>query len=318
MTNEIKSIKPPANIIAIFNTTCNYRCRFCSHSIQGHKMDCWSWELITGGLRSLWEGSNINNIGGCGEISCLPFFERLLDFFENETKGYICFSTNGYLLDASKLRGRRVYEICVSTHTTDPETYDNLTGTKGRLPTVLDNIRTLATRSPENPRNFRLVVVAVVTEKNVLQAPDLARFCLDAGVDQLRFLSLADPTVVGLGTYPEDLVFHETEENMAALREACEIMSTEYSTAVNVLPDADRKEVVKKNMPECMSPIEQIVIGPEGRVQPCCFIPDWYDFGNVFNTPWEEIWRSEYYEKFRRDAAAGTCELCLKHCKNWG
>lgn len=69
--------RPPTNIIAVFNTTCNYRCRFCSHSLPGNLMECWSYNDITTLLDDLWNHSELNNIGGCGEITALPFFETI-------------------------------------------------------------------------------------------------------------------------------------------------------------------------------------------------------------------------------------------------
>jgi len=305
---------PPDSVIAIFNCSCNYRCVFCSHGVNNCAQSCWTFEKTTKDLDSLWSQSGLNNIGGCGEISTIPYFKKLMEYFDSKP-GRVCFSTNGSKLDVAELRKHRLYEIVISIHTTDEATYDYLTGSRGHLPQVMENARLLC----EQPRDYKAILVAVITQLNVKQMPALAEFALSIGADQLRFLPLIDSKIVGLGeSYPPGLVPEESEENTAAMKEAERILSPVPDGVRPVLPNCSREEVVRRNMSSCQSPSCQIVIGPTGEVQPCCFIPDYEWSGNAFETPWEEIWDSDLYNQFREQVADGTCELCLKYCKNWG
>lgn len=308
-------IKPPDNVVAVFTSVCHYRCRFCANRLNVKAMWHWSYEDITTKLDTLWNGANYMNIGGCGEVTTLPFFTKLLEYLDTKP-GRICLSTNGHKLQPELMRRYRIAEIVISLHSLVPKTYDALTGTRGYLPTVLQNTRGMMAR----PHEYHGVIAAVVTQKNVLEAPILARFALDIGADELRLLPLADPVQTGVkdGKYDDDITLLETPENMAAIREANDIMGREDRKVRGFLTAGERREVVRKRMPLCPSPTTQIVINMDGRIQPCCFIPPTYGFGNVLEQPWEEIWNGEKYQEFREQTQCGTCEMCLNYCKNWG
>ena len=303
----------PENVIAIFTSVCHYRCRFCSNRL--HIPDQWHWSLDEiKRLDPLWDHAKILNISGCGEVVTLPFFDQLMEYLDTKP-GRICISTNGHRIRPAMLRQSRLREIVISLHSLIPETYDELTGTKGLLPTVLKNTAEMMAK----PHDYNAVIVAVMTEKNVREAPAIARFALDVGADEARFLPLADPVIVGVGkTYDEDIQFHETPENLASIAEANKIMGAKNKTVRGFLTAETRREVVRRKMHTCQSPSGQIVIGMDGTVQPCCFIPPTCGFGNVLKQPWEDVWEGEKYETFRQQVREGTCELCLEHCKNWG
>jgi len=303
----------PKDVIAIFTSKCHYRCRFCSNRLHVPQQWHWSLEDIKR-LDPLLDHANLLNIGGCGEVVALPFFDELMEYLDTKP-GKICLSTNGHLVRPEMLRRYRMAEFVISLHSLIPTVYDELTGTKGLLPTVLKNTREMMAK----PRDYKAVIVSVVTEKNVKEAPELARFALELGADEMRFLPLADPVITGLGEkYDDDIQFQETPENLAFIAEANKIMGAENRDVRGFLTTESRTEEVRRRMPSCKSPTDQIVIGMDGAVQPCCFIPPTCGLGNVLKQPWEDVWESEKYQTFRQQVSEGTCELCLNHCKNWG
>lgn len=277
-------------------------------------MDCWSFGEIVHRLGTLWDTSEINNIGGCGEITAVPFFEELLDYLDRKP-GKTCFATNGYRLQPDSLRQRRLDHVVVSLHSLIPDVYDDLTGTVGHLPIVVDNLRALA----KQPRDYGVVIAFVVTGANVHEVPAMARFSLDAGVDEVRFLPLTNPIVAGLGEYADDITYTETTDTRVALDTANAMLRKGGNTSIySPLSDDKRHTTVASHMHCCKSPTRQILIGPDGHVQPCCFIPQDHALGNIFDDPWETIWNSAPYEEFREQVRTNTSALCLKYCKNWG
>ena len=307
-------MRPPPEIVnSVFNTVCDYRCRFCSHSIPGAKTSCWSYEDVISGLGTLWDGAKLINISGCGEVTVVPYFEKLMDYLSAKP-GRVCFSTNGYNIDPERLRARRLDHVVFSVHSLTPAIYDYLTGTEGRLPRVLENVRAMALL----PRDYRVVITSVVTAMNVGESAALAEFASSIGADEMRFLPLADPVQVGLGSYGPGIALPETTENLDAVRDAGLAMTDDGKVARQLLSREGRREKVTAEMHDCQSPAGQIVINMDGEVQPCCFIPPIYGFGNVLKTPWQEIWDGLRYEEFRGQVASGKCGLCLQHCMNWG
>lgn len=307
-------LRNPGLVIAVFHYRCPYRCRFCSQRNYKPLSPCWTFEQITHNLEPLWRDATIANIGGVGEVGILPYFYELLDYFIEHGVG-AGFTTNGRYLDVPRVRRALINNIVVSLHTVHEPTYDDLTGTKGNLPTVLENIRLLA----KQPRDYKLVVMGVTTERNVRQAPEVARFCKDAGVDVLRF----EPLVPG--EYDDDLPMRETAENLAALDEAALIMhdgkthvDRVHQRAHTATTQAHRKQLVAENMSTCKAPWTQTVIELSGNVVPCCFLGACVTLGNVFETPWDDIWNGERYRAFRASVRAGENPHCLEHCRNWG
>ncbi len=302
----------PKLVIAVFNTHCNYRCSFCANRLNRSHCKMWTMDQIKA-LDSLWQGVEIANIGGVGEMSIVPYFDDLLEYFE--ARGVkTAFTSNGYMLDPEMVHRHdaSVWEVVVSLHSLIPEVYDRLTGTTGRHATVIQHIKELAAK----PRSYHLTVVSVVTNLNVMESENLAKFVIDVGADEMRFLPLASVQLVGLPKYDDDIPLKETPEQMACLANAQGKAVEAGCRTTQILKVSEREAVVRERMPTCPNPWNEVIITIEGEVLPCCFIH--HVFGNIYTTPWEKIWNSPDYDKFRADVKAGTCELCLKNCKNWG
>lgn len=340
--NYNERILPPSNVILIYNEVCDYRCLMCSRrKQQRHEMRQWKLEDITGPrLQSLWGHVKHMNVGAVGEPSTVPYFHDLLAYFTS--RGVPCsFTSNGSRLRASEVRKNLLADVIISLHTVDEPTYDRMTGTRGWLPKVLQNVRDLA----ERPRDYRLVLVAVITDMNVRQLPGLAEFTREIDADELRMLPLADANQVGLFEgYPQEILYHNTEDDRQAVARAYEIMGgvrrggEEIGNikCQGILTPEERSAKIVSLIPSCTAIDTQMVIITDGRVVPCCFISpgergvvvrandsgawcrDGIDFGNVLEQPWEDIWYGEKYEAFRQSVRAGTQPLCHKYCKNWG
>ena len=311
-----RAIPGPESVIPCFHAYCTYHCRFCSQRGSAVGKRRWSLDQIKS-LESLWDQAKSVNIGGVGEIGILPDINEIIGYFGSRNL-QIAFTSNGRYLDVPYLRTQPLGGVLISLHTVDEATYDNLTGTTGNLPHVMENIRRLA----ERPRKYGCKVTCVLTEHNVRQAPETARFCRDAGVDHVRFTRLI--TTVD---YPPDIPMKESPENHKALREAFEIMhdgqappDTNATGRCEIPVLAGQREpLVARKMPSCLAPYKQMVINLDGQVVPCCLITaNRVKFGNVFETPWEDIWYGEKMETFRKSLKDGTNPHCLKYCKNWG
>lgn len=84
------------------------------------------------------------------------------------------------------------------------------------------------------------------------------------------------------------------------------------------LYDAQKEAPINKEG-DCFWPWEIVSINPDGAVQPCCvFTNPAFDFGNIFKTPFREIWNGKKYqaarkivrEKIKTDKST-ICGLCV-------
>jgi len=57
----------------------------------------------------------------------------------------------------------------------------------------------------------------------------------------------------------------------------------------------------EKRKLKCRWPFDSCFITVDGFVTPCCIRanPEVFNFGNIFETPFKEIWNGEKYQKFR-------------------
>lgn len=311
----------PSLVIPVFHSRCDYACRFCSQRTRPPQPN-WTFKQLTEDLDDLWQDATVVNVGGVGEVGLCPHFNDAIDYFSS--RGIrVCFVSNGYHLDVARLRGGLLDHATISLHSLHEPTYDSLTGTAGRLPQVLRNVRLLA----ERPRDYQVVVVVVVTELNVRQAPDVARFCVEAGVDRVRFSPLIELRAAGLIAYDPDLPMIDSPENLGALAEATEIfhggkvaadVSDKERLCITAMSREERAAVVAEKMPTCVAPYTQVVIDLEGDVIPCCFLGGAVALGNIFTTPWTDIWNGAKYREFRQRVKSGTEPNCLNQCMNWG
>lgn len=310
----VDELNGPELVILLSHAVCNYKCRFCSQRLYNNTVQPWPMERITVDCAPLWETAKLVNLGSVGEIGLWPHFDTAVDFFTS--KGIkVCFTSNGRYLNAAKLRNCSLDHLMVSLHTVDEQVYDQLTGTKGNLPVVMENLRILC----QQPREYRVLVTVVLTEKNVRQAPDVAQFCKDIGVDQLKLTPLVEPEGAGLAEYDFGLPMQESEENRRALLQAKEIMGEDDSLCKVAYTPEQRREMLVQQMPECLAPYTQTVVNYDGRVFPCCFMGGAQDcMGNIFEQPWEEIWNGEKYTQFRESLKSGSNTDCLHLCRNWG
>ena len=73
--------------------------------------------------------------------------------------------------------------------------------------------------------------------------------------------------------------------------------------------------VYPKSRISCSAPWNFVYIHFNGDINPCCF-PFKNTFGNIFETPFEEIWNSEKYVEFRERLKSKNlprqCINCMK------
>jgi radical SAM protein with 4Fe4S-binding SPASM domain len=310
----MSSLPGPELVILLSHAVCNYKCRFCSQRLYDNPVQPWPMRRITEDCAPLWETAKLVNLGSVGEIGLWPHLDEATDFFTS--RGIkVCFTSNGRYLNAEKLRSRKLDHVMISLHTVDEAVYDELTGTKGNLPVVMENLRTLCRR----PRDYQVVITVVLTEKNVRQSPAVARFCREIGADQLKLTPLVEPEGAGLKVYDADLPMLESVENRRCLDEALEIMGNDRDSCKVAYSPDQRVEVISRRMPNCAAPYSQTVVNYDGRIFPCCFMGGAQkDMGNIFEQPWEQIWNGEKYVEFRDSLRAGSNADCLHLCRNWG
>ncbi len=193
--------------------------------------------------------------------------------------GVVKISSNVHFLSGD--RGIRLLEsgldvLILSVDGASQETYATFRQ-HGRFARVAEAVRHLCTEKARRglaKPSIELQFIAM--RHNAHEVPEIRRLAAEWGVDRLRIKTFGA----------------EDEVNRELVPEQPEL--SRY-TADHATPNVVH--------PFCTRPWDHTVVNVDGAVTPCCYLrPDMgeeYVMGNVFETPFREIWRGAKYRDFR-------------------
>lgn len=156
--NYLIDRKFPLLIYLELTRNCNYNCPMCSrteNSLEGY-MDLGLVEKIVNEVGEY--GPTVFCLHLFGEPLLHPQFIEICDIIKRKKGNKIILTTNGSLLTEDKIPHINAYvdKIYVSIHSLDFPTYHKLTGKKGILSTVLDNISNFCKMGDKKKITMRL------------------------------------------------------------------------------------------------------------------------------------------------------------------
>ena len=304
-----------------FTNVCNYRCIFCEAAKYSPNVLRLS-EFAD--IDSLIQRAFYTDITGYGEITVHPDFPEIVKLLTKYNKRFSIVS-NGSFLDKhiELLASSSMYLLNISLNTLNPDTYKILTGNKGDLNKVLNNIKefytysdNLITTGDKFIRQFSFVI-------NAYNFKEMRNF-IDYAIQYIRpnvrvrvvFRGLS-PTLI----YPEGLAPENNEENRKFLQETSQYaqgkvefegfnfaMSREHRNNIeekSSLFDEDLRKIVKG----CQTLNNALYIGSDGTVAACCWIRN--PLGNIKQQSIEEIRKGEVYQDLARCLREGDLRYCM-------
>uniref|UniRef100_A0A6M3K0V6 Putative iron-sulfur cluster-binding domain contining protein n=1 Tax=viral metagenome TaxID=1070528 RepID=A0A6M3K0V6_9ZZZZ len=279
------------------STRCNLWCPLCLKGAGLLGADRWDKVMPLEKFAALWKevgrGCKTAVLVGQGE----PFLNPdLCDMIALCGGAYTTVDTNGNVpLDYAAVVKSGLREIRFSVDGLTQEQYERYrVGGNWRL--AMENMSRLAIfRRAVGALIPRIVWKAVAfahTERDIL---DWGRLARTFGADV--FSSLPASTIPKFGKEKWD-IFRPKGEDWQRIEKI------DFKKG-RVYPTVDRKH--------CPVPLDNVYISVNGDVAPCCAIdPDDLNFGNVFETPFEEIWWDEKYGEFRRMVLEDRhqCDAC--------
>ncbi len=179
----------PKFIELCIDKTCNYKCVYCRDEIMKN-------ENIQNKLQSslfskipfIFKDCEILSLNGAGECFVSPHCQSLIYITSKlfpKLKYYII--TNGSHCTPEKLKklnilNKRIDYLTISLHSLNPETYEKITRSGGMFQTVIDNIHSMV----DIYRKDKIRCIAlnfVISSLNYQELPDLAKFCVDLGIE---------------------------------------------------------------------------------------------------------------------------------------
>lgn len=208
--------------------------------------------------------------------------------------------------DCEKIIHSGLDELVVSLDGVDQESYGKYR-VGGDFSLVMSNLKRLIELKREeksaNPRIVWQYLVMKHNEEHIERAKSMAE---ELGVDKL----LLRPMRCDMGME----VFLSDSKKVASVENWLP-ENSEYSRY-------DYIKKTKKMRPlKCLFLETTMVINPDGSVSPCCGVADQkWDFGNVFNSSFKDVWNNDLYRRARRVVAGKEksaedviCSYCVKN-----
>jgi radical SAM protein with 4Fe4S-binding SPASM domain len=301
-----KSISGKAYALSIEPTTaCNLGCPECPSGLKKftRKTGNISWELyekiISENKNHLW----YINLYFQGEPFIHPLFFNMVAL-ANKHKIYTSTSTNAHFLD--KERARKTVEsglnrLIISFDGTTQEIYEQYRK-NGNLNTVLQGIKNITeAKSRANSKYPFIVLQFLVVKPNEHQIEDAKLLAKELKVDAIRFKTAQ------VYNYENGNPLIPNNEKYARYKKKKDGTYTIKNTYKN----------------NCWRMWSSAVITQNGEVVPCCFDKDaTYQFGNLDEQSFAEIWQSKPYHNFRKQVftnrkAIDICRNCTEGTKVW-
>jgi MoaA/NifB/PqqE/SkfB family radical SAM enzyme len=266
---------------------------------------------------------------GIGEPLLNRNLSRFIRYLKEQRGSYVLFNSNAIALTIARARDLIVSgldEYRVSFDAASPETYLKVRG----IPAFAKVVRNLTGLMQELERNSnrgpRVSLWFTGMRDNLAELPDLIRMAARAGVPEV-YLQRLVYFGVGMAQAEQSIYAYPTADERAIVHECARLagdlgVKFNGSGAMSPLEHFDGAPAREHERPwsGCGRPWRLSYITSHGNVLPCCIAPfsskhyQGIVLGNIFATPFQEIWNGARYHIFRErlasDAPPDPCEGC--------
>ena len=248
------------------------------------------------------------DVQGMGEPLINPDFIPMLEFTSRRNIT-TQFFTNATLLSSEMshaLLQQRISEISISLDGATAQTYEFIRFGADFIQ-VVDNISELV-EARKNARKKKPIIrlSAVITSQNVEELPNLVRLGHQLGVDQVvatQFKCISPDLESWIPDH--ETLLRVVEESRRIADEINFPFAIEFS-----LQNKEQIYPANLSISRCLYPWFSINITIDGNLTPCSYLPiaDGWELGNVFQTPFTEIWNSTSFQSLRRNMRNGNLQ----------
>ena len=278
-------------------------------------------ELTTTQLKNSLKDLAGLGVSGIGFTGGEPLLRK--DIFElikyaKELRLIANFNTNGFCLDketAKDLIEAGVDSINISLDSADKNTHDRIRGYDGAFDRAIEAIGHVSALRKEKTMKPRLKVIAVISERNVEEIPDLLKLFVDVRVDCAEFIPeqpIYAAAATGGAIY-DPVFFSNLKKNIDYILKF-DRKKLRIENSARHLRLFEKSFKNEKPPFRCYAGYNSYAIDCYGELYPC--IP-WVSLGkaagNIKEMNLKDFWYSSGYNKIRNDIL--KCRGCYLNCQ---
>jgi len=309
---------------------CNERCLMCDLPLRAdaeprQELSFTEWAKVIDDLAA--EGAGSFSVTGGEPLLRQDLPDILAHIREKKLPAAV--TTNALLLNNDGVRQRFLDHapaaISVSVDGADAATYERLRGAPGAWRILLQAVQNVVRDRDRRRIPLSINAVCVLSPATLPHVRAVARLCESLGFDSLGFMPIQEIGSVN-SVYPDALRRLWTTEakraQVQAVVENIEWLLAQDRRGEGIPLENSRAylEAVplaflgRESPLPCVTGHLNTMIDPYGDVFPCWPYLEWQRpaLGNVRDTPWRQIWRSEAYRRSREET--GKCRACFWDC----
>ncbi len=242
-----------------------------------------------------------------GEPLLNPELFDILSYLESKNIFHTLY-TNGFILPEDKLlnllaKSKNLTNVTISMHSSDPKEHESITRKKGSHKQTLQNIKQYV------KYKIPTVTNTVITNKSPHNITEVIYLSKRLGCDFAGFTKFVGPSDLSDYDYKPP-----TRKRLIEITNVIKTKSLENQVAIDCAPYCE----IGFFSEACFSGRAFCSVNSKGDISPCIFSN--YQFGNIRENTFENVWHSEKAVKWRHDNV-GICndcsmaEKCLGGCQ---
>lgn len=286
-------------------TACNLRCTTCDRThaqdLNLGTMSFTSFQKILDQFQYLMGSHSVQTgllLTGLGEPFLNKDIFRMIEYAKANGVSYVHTISNGTLLNNAAIVESGLDHISFSMDGATKETFESIR-VGAKYEKVVSSIKDLANKRTNNKKPF-IDLNITLQEKNRKELSSVVDLASEIGADRVS-ARILNP----------DFAHH----SLNALDESSEIIerTINYAKVKNV-----EFRYADDDSDPCIYPWIWPYITWNGYVVPCCYKSDprKFNFGNVLEDSFENIWNGEKYQNFRQELTSenppNMCKSCPK------
>lgn len=293
-------------------TRCNFKCFTCSReSLPKNRlnrdMTIDEFKLIVSQIPTLRHVK----LQGLGEPLISRNIDKILSYAKSLNIETSTISNGSIRPDIATLKNLDV--LTISFDSQDKEYFEKMrTGSK--FEDIIRNIGFLTDLKKKNKIKTKIGLSAVVTHLNYKEIESIVEKAVALKVDEIGIVEVENWYIPTEDEYQESLSFILKSRKYAIeIKNKVEQLKMKYHKCINIghLESFPRKS-------KCLWPFYSVYISVDGYITPCCIRmnPEVFNFGNIYETSFNDIWNSKKYQSFRDANINNKPNIVCDNCPN--